>query len=100
MHFIHHQYSYGGGSDRNLIETRAQLEIFGPKHAARVIFSAHHANLRYSIWVWLVPMLVLVWPGYVMEVWGLHGPCSITLIPGVTRQRIRVFDKSRFENDL
>jgi hypothetical protein len=45
MHFIHHQYSCGGGGDRNWIENRAQLEAFGPKHA-RVRFSAHHAKLE------------------------------------------------------
>ena len=45
MHFIHRQYSCGGGGDRNWIENRAQLEVFGPKHA-RVRFSAHHAKLR------------------------------------------------------
>ena len=45
MHFIHHQYSCGGGSDRKSMENRAQFDVFGPKHA-RVRFSAHHANLK------------------------------------------------------
>jgi hypothetical protein len=45
MHFIHHQYSCGGGSDRKSMENRAQFDVFGPKHA-RVRFSAHHAKLQ------------------------------------------------------
>ena len=45
MHFIHHQYSCGGGSGRKSMENRAQFDVFGPKHA-RVRFSADHANLK------------------------------------------------------
>ena len=45
MHCIHQQYSCGGGSDRKSIENRAQLDVFGPKHA-RVRFSADHAKLQ------------------------------------------------------
>ena len=83
MHFIHHQYSCGGGSGRKSMENRAQFL------RSTNDFSETVAGLPYSLWALPACSGWLGWLVYLVGLWGTQVFMSLSL--KMSRSTIRVY---------